>query len=63
MFGSRGGEGGTWGPDPPGKSQSYRFTLRNTAPNPLENHKASMPRLNVGPLLARQQNAIEKEAN
>ena len=56
MCGSRGG-GGTGGLDPPEKSQNIGF-LSNTGPDPLKNHKATMPAFNVGPSSARQRNAI-----
>ena len=53
-----GGGGGGVGPDPPPeKSQKYRF-LSNTGPDPLKHHKPTKPEFNVGPSLARQQNAI-----
>ena len=32
--------------------------LSNTGPDNLKNHKATKPAFNLGPLLARQQNAI-----
>ena len=35
--------------------------LSNTGPDPLINHKASMPGFNVGPSSARQRNAISME--
>ena len=47
MCGSRGGGGGG-GQDPPRKSQSYGL-LSNTGLDPLENHKATKPAVNVGP--------------
>ena len=48
---------GTWGLDPPEKSKNIGF-LSNTGPDPLINHKDTKPAINVGPSLARQQNAI-----
>ena len=42
-------EGGTGAPDPPEpKKPDFRF-LSNTGPDPLYNHKATKPELNVGP--------------
>ena len=43
-----GGGGGAGGPDLPEKSQNIGF-LSNTGPDPLKNHKATKPELNVGP--------------
>ena len=49
---------GTRGPDPPpGNHKAIRFLIY-TGPDPMENHKATKPAFNVGPPLARQQNAI-----
>ena len=47
-----------FGPTLPGKSQKYRV-LCNTGPDPLTNHKGSKPAFNVGPLSARQRDAIQ----
>ena len=49
MGGSRGV--GTGGPNPPEKSQKYRF-FSNIGPDRLKNHKATKPAFNVGPILA-----------
>ena len=38
---------GTGGPDPPEKSQKFRI-FSNTGPDPLKNHKTTMPEFNVG---------------
>ena len=43
---------------PPGKLQKNIAFLSNTGPDPLYNHKATNPAFNVGPLSARQRNAI-----
>ena len=45
------------GPHPPKKSQKLGF-LSNTGQDPLNNHKATKPAFNVGPLSARQGNTI-----
>ena len=44
---------------PPEKSQNIGF-LRNIGPDPLNNHNATKPTLNVKPSSARQRNAILK---
>ena len=51
--------GGTGDPDPPPpeKSQNIEFLI-NSGPDPLENHNATKPAFNYGPLSARQRNAI-----
>ena len=46
MGGSR--EGGTWGRDPPEKSQNIGF-LSKTGLDPLGNHKTTKPALNFWP--------------
>ena len=51
--GSRRGTGGPDPPPPPEKSRKIGF-LSNTSPDPLKNHKATKPALNVGPSSARQ---------
>ena len=53
-------EKGTGCPDPTPlkKSQKLGF-LSNTGKDPLNNHKATKPAFNVGPLSARQRNTIE----
>ena len=56
MGGYRGGNRVS-GPPPPEKSQTLGF-LSNTGQDPLNNHKATKPALNVGPLSARQRNTI-----
>ena len=50
---------GDRGLDPPlpVKSQKLEF-LSNTVPDPLKNHKATKPELNIGPPSARQRSAI-----
>ena len=51
-------EEGTGCPDPrPEKSQKLGF-LSNTGQDPLNNHKATKPAFNVGPLSASQRNII-----
>ena len=50
----RGGQGVR---TPPERPQKYRV-LSNTGLDPLKNQKATKPAFNVGPSLARQQNAI-----
>ena len=55
MRGSRGG-GGTGGHDLPENHKNIVFS--NTRPDPLKNHKATKPALNVGLSLACQRNAI-----
>ena len=57
ICGSRGGGGGTGGPDPLKNHKKIRF-LSNTGPDPLKNQKATKPAFNVGPSSARQRNAI-----
>ena len=54
----RGGGSMRSGP-PPLKNHKNIGFLSNTGPDHLNNHKATMPAFNVGPSLARQQNAIE----
>ena len=39
---------------PPGKLQSYIGFLSNTGQDPLENHKATKPAFNVGPIISPQ---------
>ena len=51
-------ERGTGGLDPSLKNHKNIGFLSNTGLNPLENHKATKPAFNDGPLSARQQNAI-----
>ena len=52
------GEGaGVRTPHPPEKSQNTGFFC-NTGPDPLKNLKATKPAFNVGPVSARQRNAI-----
>ena len=52
-----GGQG--WDPPPPHlKNHKNIGFLSNTGLDPLKNHKATKPALNVGPLLAHQRNAI-----
>ena len=51
------GAGGLDRPPPPEKSQKLGF-LSNTGPDPLKNHKAAKPELNVGSSSAQQRNAI-----
>ena len=55
MRGSR--EGCRWS-GPSLKNQNAIVFLSNTGLEPLENHKATEPAFNVGPLSARQGNAI-----
>ena len=54
MCGSRRGDRAA---GPPGKSQKYRF-LCNTDLEPLNNHKATKPVLNVGPSSAHQKRRL-----
>ena len=49
-------EGGGRGSRPPEKSQNIGY-LSNTGPDPLKNHKATKPSVNVGPSSIRQRNA------
>ena len=52
-------KGGTGGLDPPTlKNHKNIGLLSNTSPDPLKNHKATKTAFNVGPLSARQRNAI-----
>ena len=51
-------EGGTGGPDPNLKNHENIGFFSNTGPDPLKNHKATKPVLNVGQSSTRQQNAI-----
>ena len=44
-------------PPPPENQKNIGF-FSNTGPDPLKNHKATKPAFNVGPLSARQRNAI-----
>ena len=37
--------------------------LSNIGPDPLKNHKAAKPALNVGPSTARQRNAYQRQAS
>ena len=39
------------GPDPPMENQEAIGFFSNTGPNPLENHKATKPALNVGAII------------
>ena len=55
--GSRGGQGVRT--PPPLKYHKAIGFLSNTGPDPLENHKATMPAFYVGPTSARQRNAIK----
>ena len=51
--------GGAGGLDPPPlKIHKNIGFLRNTGPDPIENHKATKSAFNVGPPSAHQQNAI-----
>ena len=50
-------ERGTGGPDPPENHNNLGF-LSNTGPDLLKNHKATKSAFKVGPLSARQRNAI-----
>ena len=43
---------------PPLKNHNNKGFLTNTGPGRLKNHKATKPAFNVGPLSARQRNAI-----
>ena len=52
-----GGEGK--GSGPPLKNHKNTGFSSNTGLDPLKNHKATKPAFNVGPLSARQRNAIE----
>ena len=52
MRGSRGD------PKPPGNNSQSYFFLKNTGPDPLENHKATLPAISVGPSSAHQRYAI-----
>ena len=52
------GGGGQGLPTPPLKNLKAIGLLGNTGPDPLKNHKATKPVFSVGPLLARQRNAI-----
>ena len=59
---SRGGGGGgavclAWGPDPPGKSQKYRYCKQYWYGS-HKNHKATKPAFDVGQSPACQRNAI-----
>ena len=60
MYGSRGGGGGGGGQgvQTPWKIKKNIGFLSNTGPDPLNNHKATMPAFNVGPPSARQWNRI-----
>ena len=51
---------GDRGSGPPSRkvTKIHAGFLSNTGPDPLKNHKASRPAFNVGPLSARQRNAI-----
>ena len=49
---------GTGGPDPSLKNHKNKGFLSKTGPDRLKNHKATKASFNVGPSLARQQNAI-----
>ena len=49
--------GGAGGPNFPENSKNIGF-LSNIGLDPLKNHKETKPAFNVGPSLARQQNAI-----
>ena len=49
---------GDRGPDPPLKIHKDIGFLSNTCPDPLINHKATKPVLNVGPSSASQRNTI-----
>ena len=42
------------GPDPPPEKLQNIWFLINTGPDPLKNHKAKKPAINVGPPLARE---------
>ena len=55
MGGSRGGGGDS---DPLKITKILVGFLSNTGPDPLKNHKATKPAINVGPSSARQRNAI-----
>ena len=55
MGGSRGGGGGV---GPPKITKILVGFLSNTGPDPLKNHKATKPAINVGPSSARQRNVI-----
>ena len=52
------GEGGGRESGPPWKITKNIGVLSNTCTDPLENHKATKPALNVGPSSVRQRNAI-----
>ena len=52
-----GGAGGP-DPDPPLKNHKNIWFLSNTGPDPLKNHKATKPALNVLQSSARQRNVI-----
>ena len=54
MCGSRGGEAG----GPPPENHKFKGFTSNIGPDPQENYKATKPAVNVGPLSARQRNAI-----
>ena len=58
MRGPRGGETGVQNPPPPPEKHKTIGFLSNTGPDPLENHNASKPAINVWPSSARQRNAI-----
>ena len=47
------------GPPPPMKNHKHIGFLSNTGPDPLQNDKATKLAFNNGPLLTRQQNAIQ----
>ena len=49
---------GAGGADLPLENRKAIGFLSNTGPDPLENHTATKPAFNVGPLSARQQNVI-----
>ena len=55
-----GGGGGAGDPDPPLKNHKAIGSLRSycTGPDFMENHKATKPAFNAGPLSAYQRNAI-----
>ena len=49
---------GTGGTDPHLENHKNIGFFSNTGSDPIKNHKATKPAINVGPSLARQQNAI-----
>ena len=51
-------EGGRGSGHPLENHNNIGFLSCNTGPDPLKNHKATKPALNVGPSSARQRNAI-----